>query len=112
MKTVTKTGARQFTYTETIPYTVNTGTPALPATFPVTSTQPVAFYAELKGTDWAWANTVMFINLNHEVAPTASALGCASCHPSMGGTVATSRMKDLYNLSETGCTDPTLCSKR
>ncbi len=54
----------------------------------------------------------MFINLNHEVAPKASALSCASCHPSMGGTVATSRMKELYNLSDTGCTDPMACSKR
>ena len=112
VKTVTKTGARQFTYTETIPYTVNTGTPALPATFPVASTQPVAFYAELKGSDWMWANTVMYINLNHEVAPKASALSCSNCHPSMGGSVATSRMKDLYNLTVGGCEDPMDCSKQ
>jgi hypothetical protein len=105
VKAVTKTGARQFTYTETIPYTVNTGTAALPA-LPATSTQFVAFYTELKGADWAWANTVMFINLNHEVAPKASALACADCHSVNG------RMKDLYSLQVGGCEDPANCSKR
>ena len=49
----------------------------------------------------------MFINLNHEVAPKASALSCSNCHPSMGGTVATSRMKDLYNLRSVAA--PTRC---
>jgi hypothetical protein len=66
----------------------------------------VAFYTELKGADWAWANTVMFINLNHEVAPKASALACADCHSVNG------RMKDLYNLQVGGCEDPANCSKR
>jgi hypothetical protein len=114
VKAVTKTGARQFTYVEAIPYTANpSASPAivLPA-LPATSTQPVAFYAELKGTDWVWANTVMFINLNHEVAPATTALTCANCHPSMGGSVATSRMKDLYDLTVGGCEDPMDCSKR
>jgi hypothetical protein len=111
VKAVTKTGPRQFTYTETIAYTVNTGQPALPA-LPATSTQFVAFYPELSTAGWKWANTVMYIAINHEVAPHTEALGCASCHPSMGGTVETSRMKDLYNLSATGCTDPMDCSKR
>jgi hypothetical protein len=97
VKTVAKTGTRQFTYVD--PVAVNAA---------ATSTQFVAFYTELRATDWAWANTVMFINLNHEVAPKASALTCANCHPKMGGSVATSRMKDLYNLQVGGpCEDPT-----
>jgi hypothetical protein len=114
VKTVTKTGARQFTYTETIPYTTNpSASPAivLPA-LPANSTQFVTFYPELKATDWAWAYTVMYINLNHEVAPKATALTCANCHPSMGGTIDGSRMKELYNLQVGGCEDPMLCKKR
>jgi hypothetical protein len=115
VKAVTKTGARQLTYTETIPYTVNAAAsppitlPALPAT----SAAFVAFYPELAAAGWRWANTVMYINLNHEVAPAATALTCASCHPSMGdGDPASSRMKDLYGLQAGGCTDPMDCRKR
>jgi hypothetical protein len=110
VKTVTKTGPRQFTYTETVAYTVNAGQPALPA-LPATSTQFVAFYPELRATDWKWAYTVMYINLNHEVPPPAQALRCADCHPSLGGTVATSRMRELYGLDAAGCTDPMNCRK-
>ncbi len=100
LKAVTKTGPRQFTYTEAIPYTVNTGQPALPA-LPATSTKPVAFFAELPA--WQWVNTNMYVNLNHEVAPKANALVCANCHPSMGSLP--SRMQELYNLNAT-CPDP------
>ncbi|MEY2668103.1 MAG: Cytochrome c bacterial, partial [Pseudomonadota bacterium] len=78
----------------------------------VASTKFVQFFAELPAAGWTWAYTQMLINLNHEVAPKASALSCSDCHPAMGGSIATSRMKELYNLSATGCTDPTLCSKR
>ncbi|BDG05236.1 hypothetical protein [Anaeromyxobacter oryzae] len=114
VKAVTKTGPRQLTYPETIPYTANPGAsppitlPALPAT----STAFVAFYPELAATDWRWAYTVMYINLNHEVAPVTTALTCSSCHPSLGGSVDTSRMKDLYGLQAGGCTDPMDCKKR
>jgi hypothetical protein len=111
VKSITKTGPQQFTYTESLPYTVNTGQPALPA-LPATSSAFVAFYRELPAADWGWAYTAMLINLNHEVAPAASALSCTSCHPSMGGTVDTSRMKELYDLQVGGCEDPVDCSKR
>lgn len=109
VKTVTRTGARQLTYVETIPYTANGVT--LP-TLPAASTAFVAFYPELAATDWRWAYTAMFINLNHEVAPATTALTCASCHPSLGGTIETSRMKDLYGLDAAGCMDPMECKKR
>ena len=99
VKGVTKTGARQFTYGET-------GAVA-------TSTRFVSFYPELAASQWTWAYTQMLINLNHEVAPKASALSCADCHPSMGGSVATSRMKELYDLQVGGaCEDPIGCKKR
>ena len=114
VKAVTQTGPRQFSYTETIPYTANpSASPAivLPA-LPASSTQFVAFYKELAASDWKWANTVMFININHEVAPKATALTCANCHPSLGGSISTSRMRELYDLQNTGCTDPMACSKR
>ena len=117
VKTVTRVDARHFTYTETETRAVNpAASPPVPAySLPATSTQPVAFYTAMQGTDWTWAYTQMLINLNHEVAPKASALSCADCHPKMGGSVATSRMRELYNLQVGGpCEDPadTGCSKR
>jgi octaheme c-type cytochrome (tetrathionate reductase family) len=36
--------------------------------------------ATLAATDWKWAETRMYMNLNHEVAPKAEALKCADCH--------------------------------
>jgi hypothetical protein len=73
-----------------------------------TSTQPVSFFAELPA--WKWVRNEMWINLNHEVQPKAKALTCAGCHPTMGGTAATSRMKELYDLGGT-CDDPVNCLK-
>jgi hypothetical protein len=114
VKAVTQTGPRQFTYTEAIPYTTNPSAsppitlPALPAA----SAQFAAFYAELPATDWRWAYTSMFINLNHEVAPKAAALGCAACHPTLGGTLDGSRMRELYDLKVGGCEDPMNCTQR
>ncbi len=29
---------------------------------------------------WAWVNTAMFLQINHEVAPSTGALGCSDCH--------------------------------
>jgi hypothetical protein len=48
----------------------------------------------------------MFINLNHEVAPKASALTCTNCH---GSAVESNPMRELYNLQTGGCTDPANC---
>jgi hypothetical protein len=114
VKAVTQTGPRQFTYAETIPYTTNPSAspPITLPPLPAASTAFVAFYAELRAADWRWANTVMFINLNHEVAPKASALTCSACHPSLGGTIDGSRMKELYDLRVGGCEDPMACRKR
>jgi hypothetical protein len=55
----------------------------------VTSSQPVRlFRALVRGADWAWGFTEMFMNVNHEVAPKAQALGaggaCADCHAVSG----------------------------
>jgi len=113
VKTVTRVDDTHFSYTETIPYTVNTGVAALPV-LPAASTKPVTFFNVLTASQWKWANTVMYIDINHEVAPVDQALSCSSCHPAMGGTIETSRMKELYNLG-TGagqCADPSACSKR
>ncbi len=30
--------------------------------------------------DWAWAYTVLYLGIDHEVAPAAQALGCGDCH--------------------------------
>jgi hypothetical protein len=50
----------------------------------VTSTQAVKLFRALeRGADWEWGYTEMFMNINHEVAPRASAVGsCSACHTS------------------------------
>jgi hypothetical protein len=96
VKTVTSVAADNlsFTYSET-------GTAG-------SSGAPVSFFDELPA--WKWVQTEMYINLNHEVQPKAKALTCAGCHPTMGGSAATSRMKELYDLGGT-CDDPVNCLK-
>jgi Cytochrome c bacterial len=64
----------------------------------VTSTQPVRlFRALVRGVDWEWGFTEMFMNVNHEVAPGARAVGaagaCADCHDAVAAKVP---VCDLY----------------
>jgi hypothetical protein len=114
VKAVTQTGPRQFTYTETIAYAANPSAspPIVLPALPTTSTQFASFYKQVLPTEWKWANTVMYINLNHEVAPKATALTCASCHPADAASIPTSRMRELYDLQVGGCEDPAACSRR
>lgn len=58
----------------------------------------------LADADWKWAETRMYMNLNHEVAPKAQALVCADCH--FGST-----RFDFAALGYT-CADPMGCAKR
>ncbi|MFY3742647.1 hypothetical protein ACOQFB_01960 [Anaeromyxobacter sp. Red801] len=53
-----------------------------PPAAPVVSTQPVrVFRALVRGVDWRWGYTEMFMNVNHEVAPRAQAISaCMDCH--------------------------------
>jgi octaheme c-type cytochrome (tetrathionate reductase family) len=57
-------------------------------------------------TGWDWRYTQMYMDLNHEVAPAAQALGCASCHSSTGASVI-----DWTQLGY-GCANPSGCAKR
>ena len=66
VKVVTRTTAPA-QYTETSP---TRSAPARRCRPPGTSTQFVGLLSpRCAATDWKWANTVMYINLNHEVAP-------------------------------------------
>ena len=56
------------------------------------------------GKGWDWRFTQMYMDLNHEVAPKANALGCAACHGS-------APIMDFTQLGYT-CPNPQLCPKR
>ncbi|MGB8933232.1 MAG: hypothetical protein WCC48_18455 [Anaeromyxobacteraceae bacterium] len=65
----------------------------------ITSTQPVKlFRALVRGTDWEWGYTEMFMNVNHEVAQVTGAVGaggaCTQCHASSASAVVP--ICDLY----------------
>ena len=53
--------------------------------------------AKYDGTNpgWAWRYTKMYMDLEHEVAPAAQALGCSACHNASSNTAPTQFFIDV-----------------
>lgn len=81
-----------------------------------TDAAPLVKYAGTGTVGWDWRYTKMYLDMNHEVAPKAQALGagagtsgCGSCHSSFSAGAPT--VIDWAQLGYT-CADPMSCAKR